>query len=164
MNAGKLPLLYKFIHVTLVRIFYTITLNPPTIVMKPAAFFSRLLLGIIFLVFGLDFFLHFVSNVVPLPGLSNKADNYLTALTHAEYFFPILKVIEILGGLGLIINRYTALFIAGLLPITFNIFLFDVFLGYQLLPLGIAMLVMNIFLLFAYRKYYRFLFTVVPRV
>lgn len=132
--------------------------------MKPFVVISRIILGGVFLVFGLDFFLHFVSGIVPLPGLSNQADSYLTALTRAEYFFPILKIIEIIGGIGLIVNRYTALFIAGLLPVTFNIFLFDAFLGHQLLPLGATMLFLNVFLLFAYRRYYKFLFTVHPAI
>ena len=130
--------------------------------MKLVAFISRLLLGITFLAFGIDYFFNFLPSVMPFPGLSSKADNYLSALTRAEYFFPILKVIEVMGGLGLLINRYTALFAAGLFPVTLNIFLFDLFLGYQLLPLGIAMLFCNAVLLYAYRRYYRFLFTVRP--
>ena len=130
--------------------------------MKPVALIARLLLGITFLAFGLDFFLHFISSTVPFPGLSNRADDYLSALSRAAYFFPILKALEIIGGLGLLINRYTALFAAGLFPVTLNIFLFDVFLGYQLLPLGVAMILCNAALLYAYRRYYKFLFTVRP--
>lgn len=131
--------------------------------MKAIALTSRLLLGLIFLVFGLDFFLHFDS-LLNLPGLNRQADTYLNGLTRAEYFFPILKIIEIAGGLGLIINRYTAMFVAGLLPVTLNIFLFDLFLGKPLLPLGATMLFLNIVLIYAYRRYYKFLFTLAPAV
>jgi hypothetical protein len=56
------------------------------------------------------------------------------------------------------------MFVAGLLPVTLNIFLFDLFLGKPLLPLGATMLFLNIVLVYAYRKYYKFLFTLVPAV
>lgn len=130
--------------------------------MKTAATIARLVLGILFLVFGLDYFFNFIPGIVSLPHLTKHADSYLDALNKAEYFFPILKTIEVLGGLGLMINRYTAMFIIGLFPVTFNIFMFDVFLGPQLLVLGGLMIAMNIFLLIAYRRYYRFLFTPKP--
>jgi putative oxidoreductase len=132
--------------------------------MKTAIAIARIVLGIVFLAFGLDFFLHFISGIVRFPGLDRKADNYLTALTHAEYFFPCLKVLEILCGLGLLINRFTALFLIMLFPITFNIFLFDIFLGPQLLFLGGVLIALNIFLLIAYRKNYKGLFAVHPTV
>ncbi|AMR30189.1 hypothetical protein A0256_01520 [Mucilaginibacter sp. PAMC 26640] len=96
------------------------------------------------------------------PLLDKKADAYLGALTRAEYFFPCLKVIEILCGLGLLINRFTALFLIMLFPITFNIFLFDIFLGTQLIALGAALLLLNVFLLAAYHKNYKGLFALHP--
>ncbi|MBD1392967.1 DoxX family membrane protein [Mucilaginibacter glaciei] len=132
--------------------------------MKTAATIARLILGILFLVFGLDYFFDFVPGIVSLPHLTKHADNYLDSLNKAEYFFPILKTIEILGGLGLIINRYTALFIIGLFPVTFNILMFDIFLGPQLLVLGVVMFGLNLFLLFVYQRYYKFLFTFSPRI
>nr|WP_294945967.1 DoxX family membrane protein [uncultured Mucilaginibacter sp.] len=132
--------------------------------MKVAVLIARVVLGVVFLAFGLDFFVHFMSSIVKFPGLDRKADNYLTALTHAEYFFPCLKVIEILCGLGLLINRFTALFLIILFPITFNIFLFDIFLGPQLLLLGGTLIALNIFLLIAYRKNYKGLFALHPTV
>ncbi|RFZ85975.1 DoxX family membrane protein [Mucilaginibacter terrenus] len=130
--------------------------------MKTAVSLARILLGLTFLVFGLDYFFHFLHLIVTFPGLERRADNYLAALNRAEYFFPCLKIIEILCGLGLLINRYTAIFLIMLFPITFNIFLFDAFLGPQLLLMGAVLILLNIFLMLAYRRNYRGLFAFKP--
>lgn len=130
--------------------------------MKTAATIARLVLGITFLLFGIDFFIPIISSIVHFPLLDKRADAYLGALTRAEYFFPCLKVIEILCGLGLLINRFTALFLIMSFPVTFNIFLFDVFLGTQLIVLGAVLLVLNLFLLIAYHKNYKGLFALHP--
>jgi len=122
--------------------------------MKTAVTIARLLLGFIFLVFGLDFFLHFLEKLVTFPAIGPKASDYLGALANAGYFFPVLKSIEVVCGIFLLVNRYTALFIVVVFPIALNIFLFDVFLATSLLFLGGGILVLNLFLAYAYRKNY----------
>lgn len=130
--------------------------------MKYATLIARLVLGLIYLVFGLDFFLHFVSHIVSLPPLDDKANAFLGQLAAAKYFFPFLKSMEIICGLFLLINRYTLFFVLAAFPITIHIFLFHVFLANPVMLLGTIMLIANLFLIVAYRKYYVSLFAVSP--
>jgi len=126
--------------------------------MKYAIIIARSVLGLIYLVFGLDFFLHFISHVVSFPPLDDKANAFLGELAAAKYFFPFLKSVEIICGLFLLINRYTLFFILAAFPITINIFLFHAFLACPVVLLGATMLVLNVFLIAVYRKYYIGLF------
>ncbi|OOQ60053.1 DoxX family membrane protein [Mucilaginibacter pedocola] len=132
--------------------------------MKIAIIIARVILGAIFLVFGINQFVQILDSIIHFPLLDRRADNYLMTLSRAEYFFPCLKILEMLCGLSLLTNRFTALFLIALFPITLNMFLFDVFLGHQLLPLGITVVGLNVFLLIAYHKYYKMLFAFHPKV
>jgi putative oxidoreductase len=120
--------------------------------MKIAVIIARTLLGLIFLVFGLNFFLHFI----PMAPATGKAGAFTGGLMGSGYFFQFMKVIEVVSGLFLIINLLL------LLPITVNIFLFHAFLEPSGLPLGGLMLVLHLFLGFAYGRYYKPVFTGQP--
>jgi|SRR3569833_567214 len=130
--------------------------------MKTTATIARVLLSLIYLTFGLDYFLHFVGHIINLPAAGDKADNFFGALGAARYFFPFLKSIEVICGLFLLINRYTAFFLVAVFPITVNICVFHACMTPTYLPLGASMLLLNLFLLFAYRKYYSNMFTTKP--
>jgi uncharacterized membrane protein len=73
-------------------------------------------------------------------------------------------VTEIIFGLFLLINRNALLAVIALFPVTVNIFLFHAYMAHPVLPLGTVMLVLNLFLIYAYRKYYAALFMVSPHV
>jgi len=77
----------------------------------------------------------------------------------AVYFFVFLKVVETICGFFLLINKYTPLFIIIIFPVTLNIFLFHAFLEPSGLAMAVPMLLINLFLGYAYRKYYTGLFT-----
>jgi len=126
--------------------------------MKITLLIARVLLGLIFLVFGLDFYFHFVSGIVNLPSAGEKADAFFGALAAVKYFFPFLKVIEIICGLFLLINRFAQFFTIVIFPVTVNIFLFHAYVAQNYWPLGTVMLLLNLFLIYAYRKYYFGLF------
>jgi len=126
--------------------------------MKIAVIIARSVLGLIYLVFGLNFFLHFI----PMPPPEGKAAAFEGGLFGAGYFFPFMKVIEIASGLFLLINRYTAFFLLIVFPVTVNIFLFHAFLVPSGLPMGGIMLLLHLFLGYAYFKYYSSIFTSQP--
>jgi putative oxidoreductase len=126
--------------------------------MKIAVTVTRTILGIIYLVFGLNFFFHFI----PMPPPQGKAAAFEGGLFGAGYFFPFMKVIEIASGLFLLLNRYTAFFLLLLFPITVNICLFHAFLAPEGLPLGGLMLLLHLFLGYSYFKYYSSIFTSSP--
>ena len=129
--------------------------------MKITVLILRSLLGLVYLIFGLNFFFHFIP--MPPPG-KDAAGAFEGGLFGAGYFFPFMKVIEILSGVFLLINKYTALFVLIIFPVTLNIFLFHAFLEPSGIPMGGIMILINLFLGYAYRKYYTSVFTASPTV
>jgi uncharacterized membrane protein YphA (DoxX/SURF4 family) len=127
--------------------------------MKIAVIIARLVLGLIFLAFGLDFFFHFIGHIVNLPSAGEKADTFFGALAAVKYFFPFLKALEIICGFFLVINRFPLFFTIAIFPVTANIFAFHACVTPTYLPLGLLMLLLNLFLIYAYRRYYITLFT-----
>ncbi|HEY0245214.1 MAG TPA: DoxX family membrane protein [Mucilaginibacter sp.] len=130
--------------------------------MKIAVLIARVLLGLIYVVFGINFFFPFIH--MAQPPMSPTATAFETGLFGTGYFFQYMKVIEIVSGLFLLINRYTALFALILFPISLNIFLFHSVLAPAGIPLGTAVIILNLFLGYAYRKYYSGMFTATPTV
>jgi uncharacterized membrane protein YphA (DoxX/SURF4 family) len=131
--------------------------------MKIALLIARILLGLIFVVFGLNFFFPQVLHMSQ-PPMSKEAMAFSGGLWGSGYFFQYMKVLEILSGLFLLLNRYTAFFLLVLLPISFNIFLFHTILAPAGAPIGIGVIVLNVFLCIGYIKYYKSVFTAVPTV
>jgi putative oxidoreductase len=131
--------------------------------MKTALLIARVVLGLIFVVFGLMFFFPKVVPMTP-PAMSPAASAFAGGLYGSGYFLQYLKCIEIISGLFLLLNRFTAFFLLVLLPITVNIFLFHAILAPYGAPIGTAVIALNLFLCFGYRKYYSGVFTTAPEV
>ncbi|HVU51940.1 MAG TPA: DoxX family protein [Polyangia bacterium] len=85
---------------------------------------ARLLLGLVFLVFGLNGFLHFL----PQPPPPARALGFLGGLASAGYFFPLLKGTEVLGG-ALLLAGFVPFALTLLAPIVVNIVAFHAFLA-----------------------------------
>lgn len=115
----------------------------------------RLLLGLIYTVFGLNFFLHFIA----IPPMPEQAGNFIGTLISSGFSFQLLKVIEVSGGLLLLSGFYVPLALVLLAPITVNIFLFHAFLAPTGMFLQAAMFIIHIYLGYAYREYYTSVFT-----
>ena len=113
----------------------------------------RYLLGVIFLVFGLNGFFQFLPNFE----LGGNALAYMQGLMAASYFFPVLKGLEVISAVMLLTNRYVPLATAILGPITLHIFLFHVFLTPPN-PVSILVFGGNILLAFAYKDNFKGLF------
>jgi hypothetical protein len=94
--------------------------------------------------------------------MSPQAAAFSGGLYGSGYFFQFLKGLEIICGLALIINRFTALFLLVLFPISVNIFLYHVELLPSGAPMASVILLIHLFLAYAYRKYYASLFTAAP--
>jgi putative oxidoreductase len=80
---------------------------------------SRFLLGFIFLVFGLNGFLHFI----PMPPPSGVAGQFLGSMFVTKYLLFVFAI-QLIGGVLLLINRYVPLALTILGPIIVNILLF----------------------------------------
>jgi putative oxidoreductase len=97
--------------------------------MKTSFLVARLLLGLIFLVFGLNAFLHFI----PMPLPSGVAGQFMGALFVSRYLLVVASI-QVLTAVLLLINRYVPLALALLAPIIVNILLFHILMA----PSGIA--------------------------
>lgn len=116
--------------------------------MKIAKIIATYLLALPFLVFGLNFFFHFI----PMPPMEGDAANYIGILVGSG-FFAMLKVIEILLSLLLIFNFRRALALVLIAPISLNILFFELFIAGK--PgIGVLLVALNLFLLITnYSKY-----------
>ncbi len=100
--------------------------------MKIATLIARILLGLLFLVFGLNGFLHFI----PMPPPTGLAGQYMGALFLSHYL-AVVFALEAVGGLLLLLNRYVPLALVLLGPVLVNIVLFHACLAPAGLPLAL---------------------------
>lgn len=125
-----------------------------TRIKSTAVVVTRILLGLIYFVFGLNFFLHFLPTP---PQTGGPAESFTTGLFQSGYFFPFLKGLEVfLGGL-LLAGVFVPLVLVILMPVTLNILLFHAFLTDNAI-MSIVMIALHIFLAWSYRDYYKPLF------
>lgn len=116
--------------------------------MRIVALISRILLGLTFVVFGANGFLHFLPQP-PLPaGLANQ---YLTAIAESHYVLVPFAV-QLIGGILLLVNRYVALALTILGPVIVNILCFHVFLLPTGLPLAIVTAILWVILFYHHRQ------------
>lgn len=115
---------------------------------------ARVLLGLIFFVFGLNGFLGFI----PLPPHEGAAAAFMGGLAATGYFFPMLKLTEIAVGLALLANRFVPLALVVLAPITVNIVAFHA-LAPAGIPLALVILALHLALAWHHRAAFRALLT-----
>src|SRR5580658_5438928 len=111
---------------------------------------ARLLLGLVFVVFGLNGFLQFL----PMPPAPDKALAFMGALAASGYMFPLIKSVEVVGGALLLSNRFVPLALAIVAPNVVNIVLFHAVLAPGGLPVAIVVLVLELFAAWSYRDAY----------
>ncbi len=129
--------------------------------MKYATIVSRSLLGFLFLVFGLDYFLHFIPYQ---PMHTGKAAALKAGLMGTGYIYPMMKIIQVAGGASLLLNRYAPFSAVVLFPISLNVLLFHTILVPSGWLMGVFLVVPNLFLGYAYREYYKGMFVKKPQV
>jgi uncharacterized membrane protein YphA (DoxX/SURF4 family) len=108
---------------------------------------ARILLGLIFVVFGLNAFLHFI----PMPMPTGLAGDFMKALFVSHYLYAI-KCFETTGGILLLVGRFVPLGITLVGPVVVNILFFHAFLAPAGLPLALVMVALELFLIVSYRR------------
>jgi putative oxidoreductase len=93
--------------------------------MKIVTLIARILLGLIFVVFGLNGFLNFLS-MGPMP--TGLAGQFVGALVLSHYFW-VVAALQIAGGALLLTNRFVPLALVLLGPVILNIICYHVFLN-----------------------------------
>ena len=101
--------------------------------MKITALIARILLGVIFVVFGLNGFLHFI----PAPMPTGLAGQFVTVLFASHYTWVIFGV-QLLGGVLLLVGRYVVLALVLLGAVIVNILTFHILMAPAGLPLALV--------------------------
>jgi putative oxidoreductase len=97
---------------------------------KTVSSVARILLGIVFTVFGLNGFLHFIPMGPPPTGFAGQ---YLGALEISHYL-TVVFALELVAGILLLVNRYVPLALTTLAAIIVNILLFHILMAPAGLP------------------------------
>lgn len=118
---------------------------------------SKILLGIIFFVFGGAGLLNLFP---PPPDMPQKLQTFMAGIESSGYFIPFLKLTETVCGLLLLLNIAPALILVILAPISLHILLVHSILtpGLQNLILPVFIIFMHISAATKYWKVYRPLF------
>ena len=114
---------------------------------------ARVLLGLMFTVFGLNGFLHFIPE--PKTPMPEGAAAFAGALMATGYMFQLVAGTQLLSGVLLLLNRFVPLALAFLAPVLVNIIAFHVFLAPASIAPGIVVTVLELYLAWAYRNAFR---------
>jgi putative oxidoreductase len=108
------------------------SIKKENLVMRTASVIARYLAGVIFLVFGLNGFLHFI----PFPPPAGIAGQFMNALYLSHYLWVIFAF-QVIAGVLLLVNRYVPLAVAVLAPVLVNILTFHALMAPSGLPLAV---------------------------
>src|SRR6478672_11791751 len=122
--------------------------------MKIAVLISRLLLGLISVVFGLNGFLNFL-NMGPMP--TGLAGQFIGALVLSHYYW-VVAALQIIGGVLLLVNRFVPLALVLLGPVIVNILLYHVFLNPAGIGLAIVVAILWLIVFYGHRQYFSGIF------
>jgi hypothetical protein len=121
--------------------------------MRTASVIARYLAGLIFLIMGLNGFLHFI----PFPPPLGVAGQFMGALYVSHYLWVIFAF-QLIAGVLLLVNRYVPLAVAVLAPVIVNILTFHVTMAPSGLPLALFVAVLWTLIFFDVRPAFSGLF------
>ena len=128
-----------------------------TVTMKIVTIIARGLLGLVFVVFGLNQFLHFI----PMPPPSGEAGAFIGAM-FVTHYICVVAAVQVAGGL-LLFTRYAPLALTLLGPVIVNILTFHICMAPSGLPVASIVAVLALFLLWRYREHFAGLIKPVSR-
>ncbi len=114
---------------------------------------ARILMGLMFFVFGLNGFLNFIPQ--PKDPMPEGAVAFAGALMKTGYIMPLVMGTQLLVGVLLLLNRFVPLALALIAPIIVGIVTFHIFLAPATIGPGIVVLVLELYLAWAYRGAFR---------
>jgi len=122
--------------------------------MKIVILIARLLLVLVFVVFGLNGFLNFL-NMGPMP--TGLAGQFIGALVLSHYFW-VVAALQIVGGLLLLVNRFVPLALVLLGPVIVNILLYHLFLNPAGTAPAILVTILWFIVFYGHRQYFSSIF------
>ena len=115
--------------------------------MKIAVLIARILLGLLFVVFGLNGFLNFIHGPMP----TGVAGQYLAVMGGTLYIHFVF-VVQLVAGLLLLSGQFVPLALVLLGPVIINILLFHVSMQPSGLPPGLFAAVLWFIVFFGVRR------------
>ena len=112
---------------------------------------ARLLMGLAFLVFGLNGFFQFMPQPKDMP---EGAAAFFGAMVKTGYLIPLLFGTQTLVGALLLLNRFVPLALALIAPVIVNIVAFHIFVARPGLPIACVIAALELFLAWSYRNAY----------
>jgi uncharacterized membrane protein YphA (DoxX/SURF4 family) len=133
-----------------------VTVSAPSSITRYTTPIARILLGLVFFVFGLDGFFHFIPQPTEPP--SEPALSFAMGLLKSGYMFPLIKGTEVVVGALLLSNRFVAFALVLIAPVIVNIFAFHAFLAPSGIVIAGALVILEVYLAWVHRTAYRPLF------
>jgi putative oxidoreductase len=118
--------------------------------MKVATIIARVVLGLIFITFGLNMFLNFIPMPPPPEG---PARQFMVALFMSHYLY-VVGALQVVGGLILANERWMPLGLTLLGPVIVNIVCFHVLMAPAGLPMALVVSFLALFLLWRCREHF----------
>ena len=122
--------------------------------MKIVILIARLLLGLVFFVFGLNGFLNFLS-MGPMP--TGLAGQFIGALFQSHYLW-VVAGLQVAGGLLLLVNRFVPLALVLLGPVIVNILLYHLLLNPAGIGMAILVTILWFIVFYGHRQYFSGIF------
>jgi putative oxidoreductase len=126
--------------------------------MKIVVAIARILLGLVFAFFGANILHPFLPNPGPPPGVAGQ---FAGALFASHYLY-LIGAVQVIGGLLVLVNRYTVLGLTLLGPVIVNILTFHLLMDLRGIVPGLVVTVLWLLLFFRYRQYFSSLFVQRP--
>ena len=117
--------------------------------MKIVSIIARILLGLTFLIFGLNGFLNFMHGQIP----GGEAGAFLGALI-ASHFVWFVSAVQVIAGVLLLVNQFVPLALALLAPVLYNILVFHITMQPSGLPPGLVATILWLILVWRLREYF----------
>lgn len=129
------------------------TVEPTRAIARRLPAIVRTVLGLGFVIFGLNGFLNFLPAPTTPPPESAMA--FAGALFKTGYMFPLIKGTELAVGLLLVANRFVPLALVLLAPVLVNIIAFHAFLSPDGFAIPLVLVALELYLAWSYRDAYR---------
>jgi len=118
-------------------------------------FVVSLLFGLMFINAGLNKFFNYMPMPKDMPESTMKV---MTAFNDIGWLIPLVGVVEIIGGILFITNKYRALGAIIILPVMVGILFTNIFNAPEGLPIALVLMLINIWAIIDNRAKYKPLF------
>jgi putative oxidoreductase len=118
--------------------------------MRIAMIIVRTLMGLLFIFGSIVYFF----NLISVPPMEGTVKTFNEGLASVGFFFPMLKIAELLCGIAFVTGYFVPLATVVIAPIIVNIFMFHAFIDRTGLPIAIFLVIAYIFVAYYYRDRY----------